>query len=341
MNMQHVEKELTTPVLLCDQKGQLNPEAIGFARHPFIQSNLTKNFMRKKKWNDWCIFGEEILFSATISHLDYAAVCFVYILNYETQHFFEKEITIPMGHGLKMSEHVLDNHIFSHNQMKIEILYDQNKTTLSVNIPDFDGEILQAKLNIYHPPEDETLNVVVPKSRNIFHFTAKHHTLPTTGFVQWGDSKYTLHSDHSFAIFNYGRGVWSRQAKWNWAMASQRLGDRRIGLNLGGQWTDGTGMTENAIFIDGQMIKIHEDILFSYELANDKKPWIIQTKFSNHVHLTFTPFFKRISKKDMKLLHSELQQFVGYFNGYINLPGHPPLYIRQMLGCAEENITKW
>ena len=28
----------------------------------------------------------------------------------------------------------------------------------------------------------------------------------------------------------------------------KRVGTRRIGLNFGGKWTDGTGMTENAIY---------------------------------------------------------------------------------------------
>ena len=40
--MQHVEREIIEPVVLCDNKGLLNPEAIGFARHPFIHSNLTR-----------------------------------------------------------------------------------------------------------------------------------------------------------------------------------------------------------------------------------------------------------------------------------------------------------
>ena len=56
--MQHVEREIFTTVELCDAKGQLNPEAIGFARKPLIISNLKGNFMRKKKWNYWCVFGE-------------------------------------------------------------------------------------------------------------------------------------------------------------------------------------------------------------------------------------------------------------------------------------------
>ncbi len=339
--MQHVERELINPVLLCDAKGQLNPEAIGFAKQPFIQSNLTKNFMRKKKWNYWCIFGEDILFSATISHLDYAAVCFVYLLNYETQRFFEKQIVIPTGRGVRMPENVLDDVVLNHHQMKIQLLYAEHETKLSVYIPDFDGENLHAELDIYHPPGDESLNVVIPKNRNVFQFTAKHHILPTTGFVKLGEKEYDFNSDYSFAVLDYGRGIWPRKSQWNWAMASQRLGHRRIGLNFGGQWTDGTGMTENAVFIDGKMIKIHEDVLFSYNLNDCKHPWTIRTRFSDHVHLTFTPFFTRTAKTNIQFLRSEVHQLVGYFDGYIHLPNHPPLYIRQMLGCSEEHIAKW
>ena len=71
---QHAEKEILVPTSLCDKKGNLNPEAIGYARKPIIDCNLSGHFMRKKKWNYWCVYGEDILFSATISHLDYAAV---------------------------------------------------------------------------------------------------------------------------------------------------------------------------------------------------------------------------------------------------------------------------
>ena len=113
--MQHAEREITGPVALCDDKGLLNPEAIGFARHPLIQSNLKNHFMRKKKWNYWCVYGEDMLFSATISHLDYAAVCFVYILDYETQRFYEKQITIPIGRNVKMPENVLDSVKFAND----------------------------------------------------------------------------------------------------------------------------------------------------------------------------------------------------------------------------------
>lgn len=339
--MQHVEKEITKPVLLCQANGKLNPEAIGFARYPLIQSNLTKNFMRKKKWNYWCIYGEDVLFSVTISHLDYATVCFVYLLNFETQQFCEKQITIPLGKQAKMPEHVLESVSYSHSQMAIDMLYIKDETKLIVTIPNFDGEHLHAELDIYHPPGDESLNVVIPKSRRIYQFTAKHHILPTSGFVQLGMRKYAFKSDHSFAVLDYGRGIWEREAIWNWGMASQRIGNQRIGLNFGGRWTDGTGMTENAVFVDGKMFKIHEDVLFTYQDKNLKEPWHIQTKFSSDVQLTFTPFFQRTARTDVKIIRSSVQQLVGYYSGQIHLQNGQVLQIRKMLGCVEEHLTKW
>ena len=125
---QHAEKEIIQPTSLCDKKGNLNPEAIGFARTPIVDCNLTGHFMRKKKWNYWCVFGEEILFSATISHLDYAAVCFVYFLEYETQRYFEKTITIPLGAKAKMPTPSLRKTIFP-----FEMFCDIAPPTLSRN----------------------------------------------------------------------------------------------------------------------------------------------------------------------------------------------------------------
>jgi len=338
--MQHLEREITEPVLLCDDKGLLNPEAIGFSRYPLITSNLTKNFLKKKKRNHWCVYGEEIMFSASITHLDYAVICFVYVINFETQRFFEKQITIPGGRKVKMSEDVLESIKFVDDTMSIQMIHLQNETHLSVSIPDFDSDVLHADLHILHPIEDETLNVVIPKSRKVFQFTAKHHTLPTNGFVKIGDQRFDFNADFSFSVLDFGRGIWPRTANWNSAMASQRLGGRRIGLNFGGQWTDGTGMTENAIFIDGQMTKLHEDVVFTYDPEFYMKPWKIRTKFTNDVNLTFTPFFQRTSKTDVKLARSEVHQLVGYFDGYIRLKDNSILKIRQMLGCTEEHKTK-
>jgi len=339
--IQHAEKEISEPTLLCDKKGNLNPKAIGYAKKPLIESNLKGHYMRKKKWNYWCVFGDDILFSATISHLDYASVCFVYFLNYETQRYVEKTVTIPLGSKLKMPTNILESIQLHSKEMSIQLLYIQNETHMTVTIPDFDGDLLHADLQISHPAEDDSLNVVIPWNRTQFQFTGKHHTLPTTGFVKIGDSRFTFQPEDNFAVLDYGRGVWPRAAIWNWGFASQRVGTKRIGLNFGGKWTDGTGMTENAIFIDGKMTKIHEDLLFTYDTKDFMKPWKVHTKFSEDVSMTFTPFFHRIAKTDLKLIYSEVHQMMGYFNGKIQLENGPTIEIKQLLGCIEEHKAKW
>jgi len=340
---QHAEREITELTRLCDKKGNLNPEAIGFARKPIIDCNLSGHYLRKKKWNKWYIFGEEILFFITISHLDYAAVCFVSFLEFETQRFFEKTITIPLGIGnkLKMPTRVLEPIQLKNNEIHINITYFQNQTFIKATSDNFDSDPLLAELTIQHPQEDDSLNVVVPWNRQTFHFTAKHHALPTSGFVKLGDRVYQFNEEDCFAVLNFGRGVWPREARWNSAMASQRVRNQRIGLNFGGQWTDGTGMTENAVFVNGHMSKIHEDVLFNYDHANFMKPWYITSKFTDTVMLTFHPFFERNAKTDAKLVKSQTHQLVGYFNGQIKLDDGSTLLIQQMLGSVEDNQAKW
>ena len=338
---QHAEREITLPTTLCDKKGNLNPEAIGFARQPLIDCNLSGHFMRKKKWNYWCVYGEEILFSATISHLDYAAVCFVYFLEFETQRYFEKTIVIPIGAKVKMPTKVLETLHYKNSELAIHITYFNGDTHLTVIAPDFDGEHLHAELTIEHPKDDDSLNVVIPWNRQTFQFTAKHHTLPTSGIVKIGSRRFTFSPEESFAVLDYGRGVWPREATWNWAMASQRVRGQRIGLNFGGQWTDGTGMTENALFIDGRMTKINEDMHFTYDRNDFMKPWTIQSKFSKQVQLTFTPFFERNAQTNAKIIRSSVHQMVGYYDGTIQLEDGSTLQIQQMLGCIEEHVAKW
>ena len=340
---QHAEREIIEPTSLCDKKGNLNPEAIGFSRKPIINCNLSGHYLRKKKWNYWCVYGEDILFSITICHFDYAAVCFIYFFEYETHRFFEKTVTIPLGIGskLKMPTKVLDSIRFSNNDLQVNITYQQNQTFLKVSSKDFDNDSLQAELIILHPHEDETLNVVIPWNRQTFQFTAKHHLLPTSGFVKIGQRRFNFNEEDCFAVLDFGRGIWPREVLWNWAMASQKIRGKRVGLNFGGKWTDGTGMTENAVFVDGKMTKIQEDVLFDYDRSNFMKPWYITTKFSKQVMLTFHPFFERISSTNAKLVKSEVHQLVGYFHGQVTLADGSNLIIQQMLGCIEEHVAKW
>mgnify|MGYP003527576232 CR=1 FL=1 len=92
-----------------------------------------------------------------------------------------------------------------------------------------------------------------------------------------------------------------------------------------------------AAFLD----EITADIpALNYDRDDFMKPWTIQTKFTNDVDLTFTPFFERIASTNAKIIVSEVHQMIGYYDGTIKMPDKI-LRVRNMLGCIEEHIAKW
>lgn len=332
------EREITEPVLLCDKNGRLNKESIGWARKPLITSNLSGHYMRKKKWNYWYVLGRDAMFSATISHLDYAVVCFVYFLEYETNNFYEKTFLIPFGKNCTMPEEVQDSVEAMDKNMGLFFIWNNDHVTLKVSSTNFGGEELIANIKIHYPENLDTLNVVVPWSDDKFQFTAKQHCLPAEGSFSLGDRTFTFNPDSDFAVLDYGRGVWPRKSTWNWGMASGRQGQDVIGLNFGGQWTDHTGSTENAVILNGNITKISEDVSFIYNSNDYMKPWGIQ---SDSVRLTFKPFFERTASSNVLVVKSEVHQVVGHYYGEITLNNDETLVVDGLLGCIEEHKAKW
>jgi hypothetical protein len=336
-----MEKELTEPTLLCDPQGHLNPGSVGWSRHPLHTCNVSGHPMRKKKWNYWCITTPEILFSITLSNIDYMGLAFAYSLDFATRRFTEQTVMVPFGAGCTFSETVPGKIQFDHKQMRLAFNDSGEAISLQVESPSFGGKKLLANLHISRPPEHETLNVVIPWSRDRFQFTSKQNCLPTQGSVKIGAETYLADSASAFACLDFGRGVWRYRSFWNWASFSGRLGSDPIGVNLGGGWTDGTGMTENGIYYNNILSKLSEDILFSYDPAHLMKPWKLKTKTTQRVDLTFTPFYERVAKTDMWVLKSEVHQMIGRFSGTLVPDNAAAVEVKDMIGWAEDHHARW
>ncbi len=337
----YFERELLAPVDLCVGEGKLNRESIGWARQSLVNCNLAGHRLRKKRWNYWCSMNADCLFSATISHLDYAALIFVYFLDYKTKLFIEKTVTVPLGIGCKMPDNVHESVVFKNAAMEVRLLEEQGDTHIIVNCTNFGGYLLEAELLATRPTGHETLNVVIPWDNNTFQFTSKQEALPTSGTLRVGGHSYRFNPDIDFSCLDFGRGVWPRKSSWNWATASGLCGNRRIGLNLGGKWTDGTGMNENAIVVDGRLSKISEDVVFEYDLQNFMAPWTIRTVESDSVALEFVPFYERLAKMNLLLVKNETHQMVGHFTGHVKTAEGETLELTALPGCAEDHFALW
>lgn len=336
------EKELTQPVDLCLPDGGLNPLAIGWSRQPLQNCKLYGRPLRKKRWNYWCITNPNYLFSVTLSDVDYAGLPFIYFLDFATGEFIEKTIITPFGKGVQLGHTVPEDASYAGDGCQISIRNNSGGVKMKVEVADFGGKTLKADFQITEPENHESLNVVVPWSERLFQFTAKNNTLPTEGQIILDGKLIKLDDNLTFATLDFGRGVWPYQCFWNWASFSTRLSDgRTLGANFGAGWTDNTGSTENALCIDGRLVKLSEDVTFSYSTQDFKAPWKLHTAETRRVDLTFTPFFERVAKTDMAIIRSEVHQMIGFFDGSIEGEDGKLIQVSHAPGWAEDHHARW
>jgi len=336
------EKELTQAVDLCLPDGRLNPKAIGWSRQALQNCRLYGHPLRKKRWNYWCITSPTHLFSMTLSDVDYAGLPFVYFLDFATGEFIEKTIITPFGKDVELGDRVADDASYAGKGCQISMRGADGGVRMLVEMADFGGKELRAEFLITMPENHESLNVVVPWSERLFQFTAKNNSLPAEGRVVLNGVEVAFEAKNSFATLDFGRGVWPYKGFWNWASFSTRLPDgRTLGTNFGAGWTDNTGSTENALCVDGHLIKLSEDVSFTYSTQDFKAPWRLQTAETGRVDLTFSPFFERIAKTDMAIIRSEVHQMIGHFDGTIVGDDGEVIEVSRAVGWAEDHHSRW
>lgn len=351
IHTKHEFTELTKQTNLCLDHGYLNPEAIGWSRKPIIFSNLSRNYFRKKLWNYWCITGPDAMFSVTISDVDYAKMVFAYYLDYSTGEFVEGTEIAPFWKNIQLPDHPRKSCTYISENVSIEMKVPDTgeETRIFVDWKNFQGQHLEAEFIIETSPKHESLNVVVPWSKNRFQYTSKQVCLPVKGWFQrtkksssdgFEDKLKKEFTEFSYATLDFGRGVWPYKCSWNWGSFSTRIGVHCLGLNIGGKWTDGTGISENGIVLDGKLYKIQEPVEWNYDRSDFRKEWKMKTTRSSLLDLRFEPFFERKAITNLVLIYSEVHQCFGRYSGIIQVQNQT-YSIESAIGWAEEHIARW
>lgn len=345
------ERELVTQapggtIDLCTPDGHLNRAAVGWSRRPLHRCNLTGRWGRKKRWDYWCVTTDEHLFSLTFADLDYLGLYVPQFLEYRTGRLIELPLALPFAPGLHQPETVAGHDIrfdsLARLGMHAAILEEPGGTRLVAGCRTLGGISMRADIFVAMPSGHETLGVVIPWSDTLFQYTSKHNTRPAHGWVEIDGRRFEFSErNHAYGCLDFGRGIWPYEIVWNWASASGKQDGHIVGLQLGGKWTDGTGLTENALCIDGRLHKLSEELLLSYDRQDFMRPWQIRTPISHRVDLTFTPFYERRAKADLRFSRTEIHQMFGRFSGTVVDDGGSTLHLRDLMGWAEEHRARW
>jgi hypothetical protein len=187
----------------------------------------------------------------------------------------------------------------------------------------------------------ESMSVVVPWSMSRFQLTTKAVALPVRGRVVRGGDTFVTESPRAFACLDYGRGVWPYRTRWQWATGAGVVDGRVLGWNLGGTWTRGTGATENAIFDDGRVFPVEDELAF--ELDATGAPRRIRTRPGARASIDLLLHVETTRRLDVEalVLATHLRWSLGRFGGHIALPGRAPVEVRDVRGFAEDHRARW
>ena len=330
------EREITAPVDLCTPQGRLNPQAVGWSRTP-VHRCAMPGWGRRKKWEYWCITTPTHLIALTIADIDYLGLTSVYLLEYGQQEITRTALR-PLAHGVRLPDSLATGPSAALGPIRALIHDTDDATRLRFSCHTPQGRLF-ADLTVDLPPGHQSMSVVIPWSADRFQYTSKHTARPARGTVRLGSR--TLDFTDAWGVLDHGRGRWPYDTRWNWGAASGRTDGHTVGLQFGGQWTKGTGLTENALCVDGHLTKIGEELHWDYDPDDPHRPWRIRTPDSDRVDVVFTPFHERVDRTDAAVIVNDTHQLFGHYTGTIRPDQGDPLDVDGLLGFAEHVHMRW
>lgn len=107
-------------------------------------------------------------------------------------------------------------------------------------------------------------------------------------------------------------------------------------IQVGGRWTDGTGVTENGILVDGRMHKLGDDLRWSYDVADPAGRWRVR---GERLDATLTPFHQRRDITELGVLAVKTWQAFGVWHGIGVLDDGTTVSLDGLVGWAESRAT--
>jgi hypothetical protein len=321
------ERELTSAIDLCDAQGVLDWRAVGWARAPIFRPNLRGAWPRKKRWAYWAITSPDHVFALTLADVDYAGLAVATLIHPASGEMVERAAITPLGARVHMPDGVREPVDVRWGNMRARTFEAPGETRLEVRARGIEADVLVSHAG------HESLNVVVPfdAAGRRFQLTSKHAALPAEGEVRAWGRRIVL---RGYACLDYGRGAWPWRTRWQWGSAAGKAGARTIGFNLGGTWTDATGVTENGVFVDGRLHKISDAVSFHFDARGARIE-------GGGVDLALAEVHRREVNIGAGPLKTRLDWRFGRFSGVLPGPEGEDILVRDLLGWAENHAARW
>ena len=255
--MQH---EITTAQPLLDENGNLRQAGYCKKLLPvYRRRDIKAGAIHIKEWDYYLINNGRFAVALTIDDNGYMGLDSISLLQLEEGWEVTKSPMriLPLGKtGLPESSAAGDVSI-SGKGYHLSFRHEGADRVLDFHMEDFqNGTPIDGRIRLTDEPE-ESMVICTPfdKPRH-FYYNQKINCLRASGTVTAGGRTYTFDPADSFAVLDWGRGVWTYHNTWYWGSASGELDGVPFGWNIGYGFGNTDAATENVLFYDGKIHKL-------------------------------------------------------------------------------------
>lgn len=340
--------EITQAIPLLDEQGNLTQPGYAKRLLPVYDRKKVKGGLtRLKEWDYYYVGNDRYGVALTVADNSYMGLDSISFLSFEDKPW---EITrspmsvFPMGRtGLPSTS---AEGITASSGKRHALLFQaaDGQRNLTAHMDRFRGqEAIDVHLTLTDEPE-ESMVICTPFGKpGHFYYNQKINCMRAQGTVRIGEIVYQFRPEDSFAVLDWGRGVWTYHNTWYWGSASGLVDGVEFGFNIGYGFGDTSAATENMLFYQGKAHKLSR-VDFGIPLSRGKEcylsPWYM-TSDDGRFEMNFVPVIDRASCTDAKLIKSDQHQVFGRYTGTAVLDDGTKLQVKDLMGFAEKVENKW
>ncbi len=343
--MQH---RIITPGPLHDEKGHLTET--GYATSlikTYDRRRIAAPRRRIKEWDYYAVCNDRFALALTIDHNGYMTMDSISFLNFEARsQVTASRMNLPFLAPRDLPPTSEKGDILVHGKgYALQFRNNGKQRRLTGNMEKFSGDKpISFDLTLSDAPK-ESMVIVTPyrEDPRAFYYNQKINCLRVNGSISFDGREWRCDPTDTFAVLDWGRGVWTYDNTWYWSSASGLIDGVAFGFNLGYGFGDTSAASENVLIWDGRVHKL-EQVEFRIPMKDGKEdylsPWTFVSS-DGRLDMTFCPLMDRAAKVDVKLICSDQHQVFGRFSGKAVLDNGETLQIRDLTGFAEKVRNKW
>ena len=343
-----MQNEITDRIPLLDERGNLTQA--GYAKRllpVYDRGKVRGGVTRLKEWDYYYVGNSRFGVALTVADNSYMGLDSISFLSFEGEPW---EVTkspmsaFPMGRtGLPATSAAgITASAGKHHALLFQVGDGQRRLTAHMD-HFMNKRPIDVRLTLTGEPEESMVICTPFQKAGHFYFNQKINCMRASGMVKIGETAYEFEPDSSFAVLDWGRGVWTYHNTWYWGSASGLVDGADFGFNIGYGFGDTSAATENMLFYGGKAHKLSK-VDFGIPMRDGREdylsPWRL-TSDDGRFEMSFAPVIDRASRTDVKLIKSDQHQVFGRFSGTAVLDGGETLQVRDLFGFAEKVENKW